>query len=91
MATNKFPATAGENATENGPSPVENGDPETGVKTPVDVFTEYAETLSESIFVIAANKFPDTAGEKLIQVGIDPADENGAETKVKAPVDTFIL
>jgi hypothetical protein len=77
-ATNKFPSTFGEKATEKGPEPAENGEPLTGIKEPgaIVVLTEYIEIVLLSPFATAANKFLDTFGEKATERGFMPV-ENG--------------
>jgi hypothetical protein len=44
-AANKLPYSTGEKAIPTGPVPVVKGDPDTAVRTPVEVLTENTETL----------------------------------------------
>jgi hypothetical protein len=85
-AANKFPDTSGEKATEKGKRPVENGEPGTGLKSPVFLLTEYTETVLSRLFATAANKFPHTFGEKATEIGSEPVENGEPGTGVKSPV-----
>lgn len=88
-AANKLPAISCEKAVELGPDPVVKGDPDTWLKTPVDVLTEYTETFVLVLFPTAANKLPFTMGEKDTPFGFDPAAKGDPATGVKTPVDVL--
>jgi hypothetical protein len=86
-ARKTFPDMDGLNATDSGPEPAGNGDPDTGVSPPVERFTENTETVSSPEFATARKRFPDTTGLNATEFGNAPVANGDPDTWVSAPVD----
>jgi hypothetical protein len=86
-ARKTFPDMDGLNATDSGPEPAVNGDPDTGVSPPVERFTENTETVSSPEFATARKRFPDTTGLNATEFGNAPVANGDPDTWASAPVE----